>query len=132
MSQPYSAPARIVPKKNGKLRLVIDYRQLNRQTIKSSWPIPSIEEIFNTLEGSACFTSIDKSAGFYHVPLEEKSQDYTAFSTPLGSFKWLVMPMGLTGSPPTFQCLVEKVLIGLTWKVCMSYNDDINVFSKNT
>ena len=127
---PYSAPAMLVPKKNGKLRLVIDYRQLNRQTIKSSWPIPSIEEIFDTLEGSAYFTSIDMSAGFYQVPLEEKSQDYTAFSTPFGSFKWLVMPMGLTGSPPTFQCLVEKVLVGLTWKVCVPYIDDIIVFSK--
>ena len=49
---PYSAPAMLVPKKNGQLRLVIDYRQLNKQTIKSSWPIPSIEEIFDTLEGS--------------------------------------------------------------------------------
>ena len=65
---PYSAPAMLVPKNNGKLRLVIDYRQLNRQTIKSSWPIPSIEEIFETLEGSAYFTSIDMSTGFYQVP----------------------------------------------------------------
>ena len=71
----YSAPPMLVPKKNGKLRLVIDYRQLNRQTIKSTWPIPSIEEIFDTLEGSVCFTSIDKSAGFYQVPMEESSQD---------------------------------------------------------
>ena len=58
---PYSAPAMLVPKKNGKLRLVIDYRQLNNQTIKSCWPIPSIEEIFDTLEGSAYFTTIDMS-----------------------------------------------------------------------
>ena len=97
----------LVLKKNGKLRLVIDYRQLNEQTLKSTWPIPSIEEIFDTLEGSAYFTSIDMSAGFYQVPMEESSQDYTAFSTPFGSFKWLRMPMGLTGSPPTSQCLVE-------------------------
>ena len=100
---PYIAPVMLVPKTNGKLRLVIDYRQLNKQTIKSTWPIPSIEEKFDTLEGSADFTSIDKSAGFYQVPMEESSQDYTAFSTPFGSFNWLRMPMGLTGSPPTFQ-----------------------------
>ena len=126
---PYSAPVMLVPKKNGKLRLVIDYRQLNKQTIKSTWPIPSIKEIFDTLEGSAYFTSIDMSAGFYQVPMEESSQDYTAFSTPFGSFKWLRMPMGLTGSPPTFQCLVEKVLVGLTWKICVPYLDDIIIFS---
>ena len=119
----------LVPKKNGKLRLFIDYRQLNKQTIESTWPIPSIEEIIDTLEGSAYFTSIDMSAGFYQVPIEESSQDYTAFSTPFGSFKWLRMPMGLTGSPPTSQCLVEKVLVGLTWKICVPYLDDIIIFS---
>ena len=69
------------------------------------------------------------SGGFYQVPMEESSQDYTAFSTPFGSFKWLSMPMGLTGSPPTFQCLVEKVLVGLTWKICVAYLDDVIIFS---
>ena len=108
---PYSAPAMLVPKKNGMLRLVIDYRQLNKHTIKSTWPIPSTEEIFDMLEGSAYFTSSDMSAGFYQVPMEKSSQDYTAFSTPFGSFTWLRMPMGLTGSPPTIQCLVEKSLL---------------------
>ena len=126
---PYSAPAMLVPKKNGKLRLVIDYRQLNKQTIKSTWPIPSIEETFDTLEGGAYFTSIDMSAGFNQVPMEESSQDYTASSLAFGSFKWLRTPMGLTGSPPTFQCLVEKFLVGLTWKNCVPYLDDIIIFS---
>ena len=126
---PYSAAAMLVPKKNGKLPLVFDYRQLNKQTIKSIWPIPSIEEIFDTLEGSAYFTSIDMSAGFYQVPMDESSQDYRAFSTPFGSLKWLCMPMGLTGIPPTFQCLVEKVLVGLIWKICVPYLDDIIIFS---
>ena len=69
------------------------------------------------------------SAGFYQVPMEESSQDYTAFSTPYGSFKWLRMPMELTGSPPTFQCLVEKVLVGLAWKNCVPYLDDNIIFS---
>ena len=62
---PYSAPAMLVPKKNGKLRLVIDYRKPKEQTIKSCWPIPSIEDIFDTLQGSAYFTRIDMSSGFY-------------------------------------------------------------------
>ena len=126
---PYSSPAMLVPKKNGKLRLVVDYRQLNKQTIKSTWPIPSLEEIFDTLDGSACFTSIDMSAGFCQVPMEESSQDYTTFSTPFGSFKWLRMPMGLIGSPPTFQCLVENVIVRLTWKICVPYLDDFIIFS---
>ena len=126
---PYSSPAMLVPKKNGKLRLVIDYRQLNKQTVKSSWPIPSIEEIFDTLGGSCYFSTIDMSAGFYQVPMDRDSQDYTAFSTPFGSFKWLRMPMGLTGSPNTFQSLMEHVLTGLTWKTCVPYLDDCIIFS---
>ena len=126
---PYSAPAMFVPKKNGKLRLVIDYRQLNNQTIKSCWPIPSIEEIFDTLEGSAFFSTIDMSWGFYQIPMDEKSQDYTAFSTPFGSFKWLRMPMGLSNSPPTFQSLMEIVLSKLIWKTVVPYLDDCIIFA---
>ena len=61
---PYSAPAMLVPKKNGKLRLVIDYRKLNEQTIKSCWSIPSRKEIFDTLQGSAYSTTIDMSWGY--------------------------------------------------------------------
>ena len=69
------------------------------------------------------------SAGFYQVPMDKDSQDYTAFSTPFGSFKWLRMPMGLTGSPNTFQSLMEHVLTGLTWKTCVPYLDDCIIFS---
>ena len=119
----------LVPKKNGKLRLVIDYRQLNNQTIKSCWPIPSIEEIFDTLEGSAYFTIIDKSWGLYQLPMDIKSQNLTAFSTPFGSFKWLRMLTGVTGSPNTFQSLMECVLMGLTWKITVPYLDDCIIFS---
>ena len=127
---PYTAPAMLVPKKNGKLRLVIDYRQLNKQTIKSCWPIPSIEEIFDTLEGTCNFSTIDISWGFYQLPMDEASQDYTAFSTPFGSFKWLRMPMGLTGSPKIFQSPMEKILVGLTWKFTIPYLHDCIIFSR--
>ena len=84
---PYSAPSMLVPKRIGKLRLVLDYGKLNEQTIKSCWPKPSIEEIFDTLQGSSYFTTIDMSWGFYQLAMEPKSQNYTAFSTPFGSFK---------------------------------------------
>ena len=78
---PYSAPAMLVLKKNGKLRLVIDYRKPQEQTIKSCWPVPSIEEIFDTLQGSAYFTTKNMSWGFYQLRVEPKNQNYTAFST---------------------------------------------------
>ena len=100
-----------------------------KQTTKSTWPIPTIKEIFDTLEGSAFFSSMYMSAGFYQVPMEKSLQDYTAFSTPFGSFNWLRMPMGLTGSTTTSHCLVEKVLVGLTWKKRVPYLDNIMIFS---
>ena len=129
---PYSAPAMLVPKKNGKLRLVIDYRKLNEQTIKSCWPIRSIEEIFDTHQGRAYFTTIDMSWGFYQLPMEPKSKNYTAFSTLFGSFKWLRMPMELTGSANTIQSLMEHVLVGRTWNITVPYLDDCIIFSKAT
>ena len=127
---PNSAPAMLVPKKIGKLRLVIDYRNLDEQTIKACWPLPSIEEFFDTLQGGVYFTTIDMSRGFYQLPMEPKSQNYTAFSTPFGFFKWLRMPMGITGSPNTFQSLMEHVLVGLTWNLTVPCLDDCIIFSK--
>ena len=127
---PYSAPANLVPVKNGKLRLVKDCGKPNVQTIKSCWPIPSIEEIFDTLQACAYFTTTDMSWGFYQLPMETKSQNYTAFSTPLGSFKWQRMSMGLTASPNTFQSLLEHVLVGLMWNITVPYLDDCIIFSK--
>ena len=124
---PYSATAIIVPKKNGKLRLVIDHRQLKNKP--SIGPIPSIEEVFDTVEGSEYFTTIDLWWGFYQLPIEEGSQDFTAFSTPFGTFKWLRMPMRLTGSPNTLKSLTEQVLVGLTWKTTVPYLDDCIIFS---
>ena len=126
----YSSPAMLVPKKNGKLRLVIENRQPNKQTVKSCWPWPSVGKTFESLEESCYFSTIDMSWGFYHLPLETSNQDFTAFCTPLGSFKWLVMPMGLTGSPPFFQSLMEKILVGLTWKSTIPYLDDRIIFCR--
>ena len=120
----------LVPKENGKLRLVIDYRQLNKQTVNSCWPLPSVEQIFAFLEGSCFFSTIDMSWGFYELPSETSYQDYTALSTPFGSFKGLVMRMGLTGGPPVFQSLMEEVLVGLRWKSTIPYLDDCIIFSR--
>ena len=127
---PYSAAAMLVPKTNGKLRLLLDYRKLNEQTIKFCRPITSIEENFDTLQGSAYFTTTDVCWGFYQLPMEPKSQNYTAISTLFGSFKWLRMPKGLTGSPNTFQSLIEQVLVGLTWNNTVPHLDDCIIFSK--
>ena len=129
---PYSAQAILVTNNSGKLRLLTDYRKLNKHTITSCWPIPSVEEIFDTLQGIAYFTIIDMPWGLYQQPMEHKSQKYTAFSTPFGSFEWLRMPMGLTGSPNTSQSLMEQVLVELTCNITVPYLDDCTIFSKTS
>ena len=120
----------LVPKKNGKLMLIINYLQLNKQTVRRCWQLLSVQEKFDTLEGSCCFSIIDMSWGFQQLPLETSSQDYTAFSTPFGSFKWVVMPMGLTGSLSVFQSLMEKVLVGLVSKSTIPNLDGCIIFSR--
>ena len=127
---PYSLPAMLVLKKNAKLRLVIDYRTLNEQTIKSCWPISSLKKIFDTLQESAYFLTIDKSWGFYQLPMKIKCQNYTASSTPFASFKWLRMPMGLMGSPSIFQSLMEHVLVAVICNINVPYLDDCIIFYK--
>ena len=125
-----SSLAMLVPKKNCTLRLLIDIRQLNKQAVKSFWPLRSVGEIFDTLEGSCYYSTVNTSWGFYQFTSETSSQDYTAFSSPFGSFKWLVMPMGLTGSPLVFLSLIRKVLLGITWKSEIPYLDDCIIFSR--
>ena len=127
---PNSAPGMLIPKKNGKLRLVIDSKNLNEQTMKSCWPKPSIEATSDTLQGDAQFMTIGMSWGFYRLPMEPKIQNHTALSTPFGSFKWLRMPMGLTSSSNTFQSLMEHVLVRLTWINTVPCLDDCINFSK--
>ena len=122
----------LVPEKNAEIRLVLNYRQLNKRTIKSCWPNPSIEEIFDILEGSEFFTMIEISWGFYLLPMAEESQDRTAFDTLFGTFKWLRMPLGLTVSPNTFQSLMEQVIVGLTWKTSVPFLDDCIIFASTT
>ena len=122
---PHSSPAMLATKKNVELRLVIDYRQLSMHTVESFWPLPSFEEIFGTWELICYSETFDMSRGFYQLPFEKISQDYRALSNPFGSFKWIVSPMDLTGSPPVFHSLMENVLIGLAWNIKFPYFEHI-------
>ena len=127
----YSAPAMRAPMKNGKLRLVIEYRKLNEQRITSCSPIPSLQEVFDTLQRSAYFATLDMFGGSTNCQwtMEPGSQSYTAFRTSLDSFKSLRMPMGLTSSPNTFHNLREHVLVVLTRNITVSYLEEWIIFS---
>ena len=126
-----SAPVLVRKKKTGELRYCIDYRSLNSKTIKDTFNIPLIDDCIDSLYGRKLFCVLDLSAGFYQIPLEEKSKDKTSFSTRFGSFRWTRMPMGLCNSPATFQRAMQLVLRGLTWEELIVYLDDIIVLGIN-
>ena len=120
-----------VKKKNGNLRMCIDYRSLNQQTVKSRYPLPRIDDLFDQLQGANIFSSIDLQSAYYQVRLKPEDVPKTAFTTPLGLFEFRVLCFGLTNAPGTFQNIMKDVLGDVIGKFVIVYLDDIVVFSKN-
>ena len=129
-SSPYGAPVLFAPKKDGGLRLCLDFRALNNQTVKDKYPLPRQTDIFDLLQGSKYFSSLDALWGYWQVRMHEDSIEKTAVRTPLGSYEFLVMPFGLVNAPSTFQRFMETALKPYLLKFCMVYIDDIIIFSK--
>ena len=130
-SSDWAAPIVMVPKKDGTKRLCVDFRKLNAVAKCSAYPIPKIQDIFNLLQGSRYFTSIDLTKGFLQIALDKDSQPKTAFTTCFGQFQFVRMPFGLNSSPAAFQAAMNKTLNGLLWNNCVVYIDDILIFTTN-
>jgi hypothetical protein len=128
-NSPWSSPVLLVMKKDGTKRFCIDYRKLNAVTKKDIFPIPRVDDILDRLDGMKYFTKLDLISGYYQIEMDEESKEKTAFITEEGSFEYNVMPFGLTNAPATFQRLMTLVLVGLNWKICLVYIDDILIFS---
>ena len=128
---PWNAPLVVVPKKNGDIRLTVDYRKLNAITKRPIFPIPDTRQLLDTLHGSAYFSTLDLSSGFYNVPMHEADIQKTAFSTRKNHWEFVRMPMGLSTSPGTFQKLMHKVFDKENWHQCLIYLDDLLIFSNN-
>lgn len=128
---PWSANAFVVPKADGGLRPVIDYKPLNKITIPDLYPIPRMEDMLALLGSCTVFTALDISKGFFQIQMEEKDKIKTAFISHHGLWQYKFMPMGLRNSPATFQRCVDVVLGDLKGKICAVYFDDICVFSKS-
>lgn len=126
---PYSSPIVVVRKRNGDIRLCIDYRKLNLQTVKDAYPLPNLEESFTVLTGSKWFTVLDLKSGYYQIEMAEEDKPKTAFVTPLGFWEWNRMPQGVTNAPSTFQRLMEKCMGDLHLKQVLVFLDDIIIFS---
>lgn len=129
-TSPWASLIILVKKKGGTGRFVVDFRRLNSVTRKDSYPLPRIDGPLDALNGTKYFTSLDLTAGSWKVTMEPESREHTTFITYGGPYEFLVMPFGLTGAPCTYQRLMECVLRGLTYKICLIYLDDILVYSR--
>ncbi|EPS35483.1 hypothetical protein H072_11124 [Dactylellina haptotyla CBS 200.50] len=121
-----------VPKKNGKLQICIDYRSLNAITIKDRNSLPRIDESLDRLIGATRFTKLDIIVAYHNLRVAPKDVWKTAFRCRYGLFEYLVMPMGLTNAPVSFQTFMNYVLKDYIDKICIVYLDDILVYSKNS
>jgi hypothetical protein len=129
-NSPWASPVVMVKKKNGQFRFCVDYRKLNKLTVKDAFPIPHVDDTLLALDGSVFFSVFDLVTGYWQVELDEADIEKTAFVTSSGLYEFLVMPFGLTNAPATFQRLMNRILNGLTLKQCVVYLDDIIIFSR--
>ena len=127
---PWASPVVPVPKKDGSLRICIDFRRLNSVTVPDPYYMVTLEEILEKVGNSGCLSKLDLSKGFYQIGIEEESREKTAFVTPFGKFCFNRMPFGLRNAPAIFQRTMEEVLRGC-YKFSAPYIDDILVFSNN-
>lgn len=121
----------LVRKRDGSLRFCVDYRRLNSLTQKDSFPLPRIDSCLDSLGGSTYFSTLDLRQGYFQLPMAPKDKQKTAFITRRGIWAFKVMSFGLCNAPSQFSRLIEMVLAGLSWEVCLAFLDDIIVFSKD-
>lgn len=124
----WSSPMVIVLKKDRSLRVCIDFRKLNAVSKFDAYPMPHIDDLLQRIEKASYITTLDLCKGYWQVPLEQKSREYTTFRTPMGLYQFTAMLFGLHGAPATFQRLMDQVLQGCV-NCCAAYLDDVVIYS---
>ena len=128
---PWGAPVLFVKKKDGTLRMCIDYRKINKVTLKNKYPLPRNEDLFDQLKGAGVFSKIDLRSGYYQLRVKEGDVPKTAFRTRYGHYEFLVMPFGLTNALAAFMDLMNRVFRPYVDQFVVVFIDDILVYSKD-
>ena len=127
---PYASAVLFVQKKDGSLRMCVDYRGLNKVTIKDKFPLPRIDDLIDKLHGASVFSSLDLQSGYHQIRVADSDVHKTAFTTHIGLYEYRVMPFGLCNAPSHFQRQMNQMFAHLPY--VLVYLDDILVFSKDT
>ena len=128
---PWGAPILFVEKKDGTLRLCVDYRKLKKITMKNKYPLPRIVDLFDQMRGAKVFSKIGLRSGYHQVRIKDKDIHKTTFKIRYGHYEFVLVPFGLTNAPSTFMCVMNSVFNRYLHKFVLVFLDDVLIYSNN-